>query len=57
MPQFTITATGDVKDFWRVDNAYAAFKREADKMLKAWKLVLEVKYSEFSPGGVAEKPT
>jgi len=47
-PELTVTITGDVADFGRVDNAFAAFRREAQKLLENWKIVLDLKYEEKS---------
>ena len=46
MPQATFTIKGNIKDFGRVDNAYAAFRREAQKALKDWELNIDISYEE-----------
>lgn len=46
MPQATFTIKGNIKDFGRVDNAYAAFKREAGKVMTDWELNIEISYVE-----------
>ncbi len=46
MPQATFTIKGNIKDFGRVDNAYGAFKREAQKALEDWELTIEISYVE-----------
>lgn len=46
MPQCNFSFTGDIKDFTRVDNLYTVLKRELDKFLTAWKIEVEIKFSE-----------
>ena len=46
MPQCNVNFTGDIKDFTRVDNLYTVLKRELDKFLTAWKIEVEIKFSE-----------
>lgn len=45
-PAVTFTITGEVSDFGRIDNAFSAFKREAEKLLTAWRIVLDLHYEE-----------
>jgi len=52
MPKTTITITGDIEAFDRIDNFYKSMKRESTKMLKNWEIVIEAEYSEK----VGEKP-
>lgn len=49
MPECIITVKGDIESFPRIDNLYAAVKRETEKMLKNWKLSVDVKF-EVSEG-------
>ena len=51
MPQFTAVISGDIEDFGRVDNAFAAFKREAEKALKKWKVRVDLNYEESQGEG------
>lgn len=46
MPQAIITISGSIEDFTRLDNVYRSLKREAEKLLKGWKLNVDVKYEE-----------
>ena len=46
MPKASFVITGDIVDFTRLDNLYAALKRESNKLLKAWTIDIDVKYSE-----------
>jgi hypothetical protein len=46
MPEATIIITGSIEDFMRLDNLYKALKREGDKLLTAWTINVEVKYTE-----------
>lgn len=46
MPEASFTITGNIQDFTRLDNLYAALKRESDKLLTTWEIAIEVKYSE-----------
>lgn len=46
MPDTTIIIRGNVEDFTRLDNIYKSLKRESEKLLKAWSMDIEVKYSE-----------
>ena len=46
MPQATFILRGEIEDFTRLDNLYKSLKREAAKLLKAWELNVEVKYTE-----------
>lgn len=45
MPACTFIIRGDIKDFTRLDNLYASLLREAKKLLTAWSLDIDVKYS------------
>lgn len=46
MPESVYIIRGKVHDFTRVDNLYAALKRESDKLLTDWTITVEVKFSE-----------
>ena len=46
MPQATITISGNIEDFTRLDNVYRSLKREAEKLLAEWVLKIEVSYEE-----------
>lgn len=46
MPQAIITIEGNIEDFTRLDNVYRSIKRESEKLLKDWKLKINVVYSE-----------
>lgn len=46
MPLSTITISGDIEDFARIDNLYNSLKREGKKMLKNWKIDIDVKFTE-----------
>lgn len=46
MPECTFIIRGAIADFTRLDNLYAALRREADKLLKEWEINADVKYSE-----------
>ena len=54
MPLATITITGNIADFTRLDNLYTALKREGSKLLKSWSINVDVKYSE-KEGEIPEK--
>jgi len=51
MPQAEFKVTGDIADIGRVDNLFAALKRETMKALKAWKIEVTVQYTEQQGGG------
>lgn len=46
MPQCSFNVTGDIKDFTRADNLYTVLKREVEKFLTAWKIEVEIKFTE-----------
>jgi len=46
--------TGEIKDFTRVDNVFAAMKREAEKGLDPWKIEVIIEFEET--GGKGEIP-
>ena len=46
MPEATFTIKGSIEDFSRIDNLYAALKREATKLLAEWELDVIVEYKE-----------
>ena len=54
MPKASFKITGDIDDFNRVDNLQSAMKREGVKLLKNWKIEIEVLYSETEKGVVQE---
>lgn len=45
-PEVTVVLTGKITDFARIDNVYVTLKREGSKLLKDWKIDIDVKYSE-----------
>lgn len=49
-PEVVVILTGKITDFARIDNVYTSLKREGAKLLKDWKIDIDVKYSE------SEKP-
>jgi len=51
MPKSTFTITGDIKDFSRVDNVYAALKREVSKALKNWSMKIDISHEESQGEG------
>ncbi|NVM55331.1 MAG: hypothetical protein HWN66_16610 [Candidatus Helarchaeota archaeon] len=46
MPDATFIIRGSIEDFTRLDNLYKSLKREGDKLLSAWSIDVEVKYTE-----------
>ncbi len=46
MPKMTVTLTGEITEFDRIDNLYAAVKRECKKMLKDWTINVAAEYTE-----------
>ncbi len=46
MPGITVTLTGEIKEFDRIDNLFLALRREAKKMLTGWDIQVEAKYGE-----------
>jgi len=46
--------TGEIKDFTRVDNVFAAMKREAEKGLDPWKIEVMIEFE--ATGGKGEIP-
>lgn len=46
MPITTITITGNIEDFTRLDNLYRSLKREGDKLLSEWTINVDAKYTE-----------
>lgn len=49
-PQITVTLTGSIADFNRLDNLYKVMKREAQKLFKDWQLKIDLDYSESETG-------
>ena len=45
-PEVTVTLTGKISDFGRIDNVYNVLKREGSKLLKDWNMDISVKFSE-----------
>jgi len=45
-PEMSITLTGKIADFGRIDNVYTTLKREGMKLLREWKLEVNVTYHE-----------
>ncbi|KKL72370.1 hypothetical protein LCGC14_2085560 [marine sediment metagenome] len=50
----TITITGDIEDFTRIDNLYSTMKREGARLLKNPKIQIKIDYVEVI--GTAEIP-
>lgn len=51
-PEVIVILTGKIADFARIDNVYTSLKREGAKLLKDWKIDIDVKFSETEkPGG------
>ncbi|MBA7628004.1 hypothetical protein ES703_35474 [subsurface metagenome] len=46
MPEATFTISGSIADFTRLDNLYKSLKRESEKLLDPWEMLVDVKYSE-----------
>ncbi len=46
MPEATFIIRGSIEDFTRLDNLYKSLKREGGKLLDAWTIDVQVKYSE-----------
>lgn len=44
--QVEIKLTGTIEDFARIDNVYTSLKREGSKLLKDWKMEINVSFSE-----------
>ena len=51
MPQAVFKVTGEIADIARVDNLFLALKRETIKALKAWKIEVNVEYTESEGKG------
>ena len=49
-PQITVTLTGSIGDFTRLDNLYKSMKREAQKLFKDWQLKIDLDYTETEKG-------
>ena len=52
MPKATLTITGDIQDFGRVDNVYTSLKREGSKLLRNWTINVSVDFEETQASGV-----
>lgn len=52
-PEVTVVLTGKIADFSRIDNVYVSLKREGAKLLKDWKIDIDVKFSEGAETGGA----
>jgi len=46
MPRTTITITGEIAEFDRIDNLYNRLKSEGEKMLTDWEIKVEAFYTE-----------
>jgi len=54
MPELMFKITGTIKDFNRVDNAFAAIRTQTVKLLTDWAITLSVEYTEKQ--GTGEVP-
>jgi len=54
MPKATFKISGEIDDFSRVDNVHSALKREGAKLLKKWKIEVDVSFAETEKGIVQE---
>jgi len=54
MPKASFKMTGDIDEFERVDNLHRVMKREGSKLLKNWKIEVEVLFAEDEKGVVQE---
>jgi len=54
MPRASFKITGEIDDFSRIDNLHSTMKREGTKLLKKWKIEVDVSYAETEKGVVQE---
>lgn len=55
MPEAKFEIVGDIADFGRMDNIFAAFKREAEKALSPWTIKVDLTYEETQGTGEIPK--
>lgn len=55
MPRTSFKITGDIDEFNRIDNLYRVMRREGEKLLKNWEIVVEASFSESEEEAKAKK--